>query len=321
MSSTNERNFSPGESGTSPSSFDCVIAGAGPAGLTALTYITRFHRSAVALGGEGPRPRCSLIDRSYNLPGFAEGINGDKLIARLSEQAQEFGGEIWPQTATKITGVDGHFQIDLSDGRTITARKVILAMGVHDRTPDVPGIREHEGHFLRYCPVCDGYEHTGKQLGIIGSGGSVARHALFLQTFSNDVTIFLHGENAESLGNHKAILEERGIAVIQPRIVKLLLDDDPNREYRGAGVCLEDGSAHPLSVLYSALGCELHLDPVRELGLNLDEDGYVRTDINMETSVKGMYAAGDLTSQINQISVAFGQAAIAAVRAHNALDD
>jgi thioredoxin reductase len=70
-----------------------------------------------------------------------------------------------------------------------------------------------------------------------------------------------------------------------------------------------------------ALGCELHLEPVADLGLKRDEDGYILTDINQETNVKGIYAAGDLTSQINQISVAFGQATIAAVRIHNALDD
>lgn len=318
---THNRSAASSENGAPLSSFDCVIVGAGPAGLTALTYLARFHRSAVALGGEGPRPRCSLIDRSYNLPGFAEGINGQNLIARLAEQAGEFGGEIWPQTATKISGVDGHFEIRLSDDRVLQARKVILAMGIHDRTPDVPGIREHEGQFLRYCPVCDGYEHTGKQLGIIGSGGSVARHAMFLQTFSNDVSIFLHGEKVESLGHYHEMLEERGIAVHQPRIAGVILDDSPDREYRGAGVCLEDGSEHHLTAIYSALGCDLHLDPVKELGLDLDEDGYVRINVNMETSLQGVFAAGDLTSQINQISVAFGQAAIAAVRVHNALDE
>jgi thioredoxin reductase (NADPH) len=300
--------------------FDCVVVGAGPAGLTALTYLARFHRKAIALGGEGPRPRCTLIDRSYNLPGFAEGVNGVHLIHRLREQSEEFGGEIWTQTATRISGSGRNFKIELSDNSSITSQKVILAMGVHDRTPDVPGIKEHEGHFLRYCPVCDGYEHTGKKLGIIGSGTSVARHALFLQTFSNDVTIFLHGQSAESLGNYRETLERHGIAWLEPRIVKVLTDDDPAREYRGSGVCLDDGSAHNLDALYSALGCELHLKCVEELSLKLDEDGYIVTDINMETSVPGLYAAGDLTSQINQISVAFGQAAIAAVRVHNALD-
>jgi len=300
--------------------WDCIILGAGPAGLSALTYLVRFHRSALALGGAGPKPRCSLIDRTYNLPGYPDGVTGVNLLKRLRDQAEEFGGEVWSQTAEDVSGNNGDFHVELSDGQTLRARKIILAMGVRDRAPSLEALREHEGHFLRYCPVCDGYEHTGRQLGIIGSGGSVARHALFLKTFSNDISIFLDGRDA-NFGRYEKILRDKEISYHQPRIVDVMIDDDPAAEYRGAGVCLEDGSAHPLGVLYSNLGCDLHFEPVRGLNLKLDEDKYILTDINQETSVPGIYAAGDVTSQINQISVAFGQAAIAAVRVHNSLDD
>jgi thioredoxin reductase (NADPH) len=300
---------------------DCVILGAGPAGLAALTYLTRFHRRAVALGAAGPRPRLLLIDRSYNLPGYPEGIPGDVLLRRLREQAEEFQGQVLDTVARRVEGREGDFTVHLAQGEPLRARTVLLAMGVRDREPDIPGIGPHIGHFVRYCPVCDGYEHTGQRLGIVGSGPSLVRHALFLRTFSDRIIVFLHGESAESLGRRGPMLERRGISVYPPRIVRILEghpaseSDDP-----GCGVALEDGSEHPLAVLYSALGCIVNLDPVRHLELKLDEEGYVLTDTNQQTSAAGIYAAGDLVSDINQISVAFGQAAIAATRIHNCLD-
>lgn len=303
--------------------YDCVIVGAGPAGLTALEYLARFHRRAVALGASGPRPRLQLIDRTYNLPGYPDGVNGRNLLNRLREQAEKSGGEICDQTATRIDGEDGNFRVQLSDGKVLKARKIVLAMGVRDRRPDIPSVEKHEGRFLRYCPVCDGYEHTDKTLGIIGSGGSVARHALFLQTFSNKIHVFLHGQSADSLGKYQEKLTQNGIVWHEPRITKIIegTREEGETEYSGRGVCLEDGSEIELAVLYGALGCDLRLEPVSHLPLNKDEDGYLITDVNCETSIRGIYAAGDVTSQINQISVAFGQGAIAAVRIHNALDD
>jgi thioredoxin reductase (NADPH) len=304
---------------------DCVIVGAGPAGLTALEYLSRFHRKVVALGANGPSPRLLSIDRTYNLPGFPNGISGQELLSRLAAQATAVGGAMLDATAVRVDGSFGNFTVQLSDGSSLTARTVILAMGVNDRHPDISNIKPHIGRFVRYCPVCDGYEHTGKHLGIIGSGGTVARHALFLRTFSHHITIFLHGQSRESLGFYKDTLAEKGIDVVEPRVVKILEQPaDVSGDdilYQGYGLCLEDGKEHPLDVLYSALGCDLPLEPVRHLPLDLDEDGYIRVDCHQETDIPGLYAAGDLVSQINQISVAFGQAAIAAVSIQNKLYD
>jgi thioredoxin reductase (NADPH) len=301
---------------------DCVVVGAGPAGLTALTYLARFHRRVVALGGRGPTPRLLLIDRTYNLPGYPDGIAGAAMLRRLREQAEEMGGEVRDTVARRIDGKNGEFRVELQDGPKLLARKVILAMGVRDREPDVPGISPHVGGFLRYCPVCDGYEHTGKRLGILGCGPAVARHALFLRTFSDQITVFLHGETPDCLGRQAKVLEARGIAVYSSRVVRILERDAARAaEHSGCGVVLEDGTEHALSVLYGALGCDVNLAPVRHLGLKLDDEGYVLTNSRQETSLPGMYAAGDLVSDINQISVAFGQAAVAAVHLHNALAD
>ena len=300
--------------------YDCVVVGAGPAGLTALEYLSRFHRRAVALGGGGPKPRISLVDRTYNLPGFPSGITGAALLARLAEQAQAMGGEISPAVAARIDGSDANFVVTTPSGERLHARKIILATGVHDREPNIPGIAPHVGNFIRYCPVCDGFEHTGKRLGIIGGGPSVARHALFLRTFSDQITIFLHGAALKDLAPCASLLRRRGIAVVAAKITNIL-EAEPTAEkpHVGCGLRLEDGTEYRLAVLYSALGCDVHLDPVRHLGLKLDSENYIVTDCRQLTSKPGIYAAGDIVSQVNQICVAFGQAAIAAVELHQEL--
>lgn len=202
--------------------FDAVIVGAGPAGLTALTYLARFHRRAVALGGEGPTPRLLLIDRTYNLPGYPDGVAGSVMLRRLREQAEEMGGEVVDTVARRIDGENGAFSVEVEEGAPLRARKLILAMGVRDREPDIPGIKAHVGRFLRYCPVCDGFEHTGKQLGVLGCGPVVARHALFLRSFSEHISVFLHGEPPACLGRYAGSLAARGIAVHSPRVIRIL---------------------------------------------------------------------------------------------------
>jgi thioredoxin reductase (NADPH) len=309
-----------------PEKFDCVILGTGPAGMTALIYLARFHRRVIALGSVSresqAKPRVLLIDRTYNLPGYPEGISGQTLLANLCEQALAAGGETSPHLAEHISGQDGDFTIHLENGTTLEARKIILAMGIRDREPDIPGITPYIGDFVRYCPICDGYEHTGTQLGILGSGLSVARHALFLRSFSDHITVFLHGTDPNDLGHYNDILAQRGINVYSARIAEILKSDaDDESQHKGCGVLLEDGSRHSLAVLYSALGCNVNRGPVEHLPLRLDDEGYIVTDLNQATSVAGIYAAGDVTSQLNQITIAQGQAAVAAINVHNALDD
>src|SRR5688500_10928415 len=130
---------------------DCAILGAGPAGLTALTYLARFHRRVVALdGSRSIRPRLLLIDRSYNLPGYQQSIPGIRLLQNLREKAHEVGGVVRESAAQEVDGSNGHIKVRLDDGSLRRARKLILAMGVRDREPDIPEIAPHIGDFVRY---------------------------------------------------------------------------------------------------------------------------------------------------------------------------
>jgi thioredoxin reductase (NADPH) len=157
---------------------DCVILGAGPAGLTALEYLARFHRRVVALGASGRKPRLLFIDRTYNLPGYPEGIPGPVLLHRLREQAESMGGAVCNQIAERIEGENGNFEY--SERRLDAARAQDYSCDGRARSlPRYSQRTAHEGKFPALLPGLRRLRTHGQASGILGSGGSVARHALF----------------------------------------------------------------------------------------------------------------------------------------------
>ena len=142
------------------SDVDVLVIGAGPAGLTAATYLGRFLRSVIV--ADGGAPRASWIPLSHNTPGFPAGITGDAILARMREQAEEYGAVIEPGRVETLIPEGPGFEAWLN-GRCLRARAVLLATGVTDRHPDLPGVeRAIERALVRICPICDGYEASGK---------------------------------------------------------------------------------------------------------------------------------------------------------------
>src|SRR5579862_6485908 len=148
---------------------DALIVGAGPAGLTAAIYLARFRRRVLVLG-DGPS-RASWIPESHNTPGFPHGVGGDELLARLTAQAVEFGVETRQARVDAIVVTGERFEIRGGDV-ALQAPTVLLATGVLDRMPDLPGIEAAVRRSLvRMCPICDAYEAVGKRLAVLGDGG------------------------------------------------------------------------------------------------------------------------------------------------------
>jgi thioredoxin reductase (NADPH) len=167
--------------------YDAIIVGAGPAGLTAATYLARFRRRVLVLDG-GPS-RASWIPESHNTPGFPHGVSGRDLLRRLTEQALEFGAELRPARVESLTRVAGGFEVAL-DGETLAASCVLLATGVIDRKPELAGLDDaiHRS-LVRMCPICDAYEAIDKKIAVLGDGDLADREAAFLRTYSDDVTV------------------------------------------------------------------------------------------------------------------------------------
>ncbi|CAN5846371.1 NAD(P)/FAD-dependent oxidoreductase [soil metagenome] len=291
---------------------DAIVIGAGPAGLTSAIYLARFRRQVLVLhDGDS---RAAWIPRSHNHPGFPGGIVGTDLLDRIRRQAEEFGAAIEDGQVTGLAVDAEGFQVATSQ-RVLTARSVILATGVIDRLPELPGVEAAVRRSLvRICPICDGFEVTGQAVAVIGDSALGAREALFLRTYSNDVTLIHTGGAVALPADERSKLASRGVRLIQAPIDEVVLDND-----RLTALASTDHGRLQFDAVYTALGVDPRTDLADQAGARRCDDGRLIVDEHQQTTVAGLYAAGDLVRGLNQISTAQGEAAIAATALHNRL--
>ena len=283
--------------------YDAVVIGAGPAGLTAATYLGRFRRSGLVLDG-GPS-RASWIPETHNTPGFSRGISGAGLLSLLRDQAGQYGAEVRQARAERIEKGDGSFTLQLDQG-SVESRFVLLATGVMDIKPSLAGIDDAiRSSLVRVCPICDAYEAIDKRIAILGDSDLGAREALFLRHYSKNVTLLHLG--TEGLADQD-LLAAAGIEVVRTAPDHIVLGPE---EVTAGGRAFDH--------LYLALGCKVQSDLVRELAAAHDVDGNLVVDAHQQTSVDGLYAAGDVVRGLNQIAIAAAEAALAATAIHNRL--
>jgi thioredoxin reductase (NADPH) len=290
---------------------DVVIVGGGAAGMTAALYLARFRRSVVIV--DANRSRLARIPLSHNYPGFAQGVAGATLHASLRAQLDAYPVQWCHDEAASVEPTDDSFAVHCASGRMAQGRLLLLATGVTDVAPDAPHMSEalRQG-LLRYCPVCDGYEVIDRAVGVYGRSASVVAEAAFLRHFTSRVTVFLEdgakvlaGDALQRLQRAQVRLVEAPVSAIFPDLGRITVTHGDD-----ASVC---------DTLYCALGLQVHNDVALQLGATCDADGYVQVDAHGATSVRGLYAAGDLTQGLNQIAVATGNAAIAAAAMHREL--
>lgn len=291
---------------------DCAIIGGGPAGLTAAIYLARFLRRIVLI--DGNESRAAWIPKSHNHPGFPSGIGGRDLLLRLREQAAQYGVTPTIGMVETIRTLEGG-GFEMQQGDTYTrARYLILATGIVDNEPELPGVTEAmRSGLLRQCPICDGFEARGKRIVIIGRDACAAGEALFLRRYSDDIAIATTKPHWNLSDDVLQKMHEVGVRVLPSALVNFKGDEN------GARLTFADGSTDKADTLYSALGVTPRNEIARKLGLDLCEDGRVFTGGHQRTSLDDCYAAGDVVTGLNQIGVAMAQAEIAAVDIHNRL--
>ncbi len=293
---------------------DAIVVGAGPAGLTAGIYLGRFRRNAVIFhSGDS---RAAWIPTSHNHPGFPDGVGGVELLGRIQAQAERYGALIRQATVNELAVHKAGFRA-LVDGEEVLARTVLLATGVSDNEPPLPGVEAavRQG-LVRICPICDGYEAMNQRLAVIGACALGAREALFLKTYSNQVTLIHVGEADDLPAAERRDLMEVGIDIIETGVERVVLDN-----HQISALCLGPGEPRRFDIIYSALGVEPRSELAIRMGARFDDGGRLYVDDHQQTSVPGLYAAGDLVRGLNQISTAQGEAAIAATAIHNRLRD
>lgn len=291
---------------------DIVIVGAGPAGLTAALYAARFLRSTIVL--HDGTPRAAQIPLTRNVPGHDAGIAGTDLLARMARHAAQCGADIVEARVTDARREDGLFHLTGASGARWAGRALILATGVAQNQPpleaDVHQAAVDAG-VLRYCPVCDGFEHQGERIAVLGCDASGAAEALFLAGYSRDVTLVPRRDVALS-DKERRDLERAGIHVLNQPVTRF----EPTDRHM---ILHLEGERAPLAfdVLYPALGSQPRSDLLQRLGHATAEGGKAPDTAPFGTDVPGLYCAGDLVEGLDQISVAMGHGAVAATRAHN----
>ncbi len=299
---------------------DCAIAGGGPAGLTAALYLSRFGRNFMLIDSGASRAR--WIPESHNIPLFARGIAGGEILQRQRAHAELYGAKIASGEITSIAktapGFTLRFRQAGEGGETeeVNARFVLLATGVVDIEPNLAGVPEAvERGLLRYCPICDGYEAKDKKIAVIGRGSSGLGEAAFMaKTYGARITLLSLGEPLSLSEAERRRLSEERIEFVGEPIRTLTLT---GAKIRAAGTNAAGGLE--FDTVYSALGVQHRSGLAAALGASVDETGAVVAGTHGETSVPGLFAAGDLVQGLNQIVVAMGQAAMAATAIHNRL--
>ncbi len=286
--------------------------GGGPAGLTAALYLARFRRNAVVFhNGDS---RASWIPRTHNCPGFEEGISGTEFLARLTQQALKYGATINQARVDRlIRRSDGTFQA-IVENKALAARTVLMATGIVDKLPPLPNIRQAiERGAVRLCPVCDAFEVRDRKIAILAPANEGVKHALFMRTYTRDLTLIAIPDSKRLSKVDSARLEGAAIALIEAHPSQIAVVE--NRVV----VSSSGETIHHFDVLYPVLGCKVRTELVEPLEAPRNEIGELLVDEFQQTEIPGLYAAGDVVNGLNQISTATGQATIAATHIHNVL--
>jgi thioredoxin reductase (NADPH) len=289
---------------------DTLIIGGGPAGLTCAIYLARYRRNVVVV--DSMESRAALIPETHNYPGFADGIAGPQLLDALTTQAEIYGVPI-VRDRIRTLQVRGTAFVATRSQAELSAEKVVLASGLIDRSGPIAGLKEGvEQGLVRYCPICDGFEASDLRIAVLGKADDSVKKALFLRTYSRNVTLLeLNGS-----GPWKPRADELSKAGIR-------LSTSPLQALRCQGrqiiASMSDGTSEVFDVIYPVLGCDVRSELGKTLGARHNETGCLEVDAHQQTSVAGLYAIGDVASDLHQIAVATGHAAIAATHIHNSL--
>jgi len=295
--------------------FECAVIGAGPGGLVSALYLKRFRRRVIIINAGVPR--AEWIPKTHNLLGYADGISGRALLQRIRRQVKDLRVPMESGTARVTRARDG-FRLSI-DGRELTAKKVILATGIEDLEPPLVNIaRLRLDGYLRYCPVCDAFEYRGKKLCAFVRNAEGIERATFLLHYTNFLTVVVSPDPQGFVLTQSRItrLRKLGVRLIEGDVSEI----EPTRSRNG--IWIRAGETSPIFAHagYVELGVRVRDEAIRGLhGVRRAESGHLCPTSEQRLKIPGLFAVGDCVNRLGQISVAAGQAAIAATAVHNDL--
>jgi thioredoxin reductase len=286
------------------SDYDVVVIGGGAAGLSAALVLSRALRRVLVLDAGAPRNAPAA-----HMHGFLsrDGLAPADLLAVGRVEVQGYGGELRDGTVTDLVRCSpSGFNVLLTDGHRVTARRVLVATGLRDELPDIPGLRDRWARDVLHCPYCHGYEVRDRQLGVLGGSLEAVRYAQIVRQWAGDVVFFAPTGMLTPL--QRSQLGARGIGVVEGAVARIVVEDDVLR-----GVEMDDGHVIVRGALFVPPVFVPNCDLLVGLGCDLDDHGWVATGPTGETSVPGVWVAGNVADPRAQVITAAGQGSAAAI--------
>jgi thioredoxin reductase (NADPH) len=303
-----------------PSDYDLIIAGGGPAGLTAGLYAARGKMRVLLIEKMAPGGQAATTFHIENYPGFPDGIAGPDLAQAMETQAKKFGLEVASGEVKSLVSREPYWELEY-EGQKLAAKGIVIATGVESKKLGVPGEETLRGRGVSYCGTCDGPFFKGQEIGVIGGGDSAVDEALYLTRFASRVYL-IHRRRALRA---EKILQERAfqnpkIEILWDTIVTKVLGETGVEGLEIMDLRSKECRTLPVSGVFFYVGLLANTEFLKGI-VNLDEQGYVTTDDNMATSARGIFAAGDVRRKIlRQVATAVGDGAVAAFAAERYME-
>jgi thioredoxin reductase (NADPH) len=299
-----------------------VIIGSGPAGLTAALYTARANLNPVVLAGPQLGGQVAITYEVENYPGFPEGLEGPKLVEHFQKQAERFGARIEYDYVKEVDFTHGSPFTVKAERTTYTADTVIITTGATARRLGVPGEDDNIGKGVSYCATCDGFFFRGKEVVVVGGGDSALEEGLFLTRFATSVKI-IHRRDSFRAG---PVLQERvraneKVSFIWDSVVDEVVGGQAVDSVKVTNVKTGKSESLPTQGVFIFIGHDPNSEMFKDQ-LKMDEHGYLITDKLMQTSVEGVYAAGEIQDPVyRQVATSVGQGCAAAMSAIRWLEE
>ncbi len=295
--------------------YDLIIVGGGPAGLTAAIYAAREGIDTLIIERSGVGGQAGSTERIENYPGFAQGVSGAALADEMKAQAERFGVEILPaQGVTSIKAQGAYKMVGTEGGNEYCSSAILLATGSRYRRLNVPGEEDFIGAGVHFCATCDGPFYRGQEMVVVGGGNSGIEEGLFLTKFATKVTVL---EVRDRLGASQ-ILQEKAASHPQMEIMLNTTVQGFKGNAKLSSVVVKSGETGEVQELtpgavFVFIGLDPNVDFLRGT-VDLDQWGFIKTGMNLETSIAGVFAAGDVRAgSTKQVASAVGEGATAAL--------
>jgi thioredoxin reductase len=267
--------------------YDTVVIGGGPAGLAGALWLARYRLRTLLLDEERPRNAPTWAVHGYL---GLDDLPPDEIRRIGRRQAVDAGAEFEHARVTAVEGRRDDFVVRVARGGGIGARRVLFATGLRDVIPEIPGLMDFYGTSIWHCPDCDGPTVTGRRVGVIGWGRQIAAFCMEMLTWTDQLTVLSHGHDPDLPEQARTALERFSIPVRREPIVRLRGDDG-----QVSAADFADGSSERFDALFFHIAYGPGSSLPAELGCEANEEGILRVDEEFETSVPGIYAAGDIT--------------------------